>query len=415
MSAAAPVWLAVSLALAAVAYAALSWWRGRERTDLLYAAATLAWVVLALTDLRTAAGGAEPAGSFTRLAYQLLIAAVSALLLHGVHSLRGWPRRLMVLQAAAGAALALGDGQPARWQAWIWVNAFCSLLLVAWLAWRTHRSGRPTAWMVLLVAICGLGVMLTDMHEAGGGRLQVSELHFFYLPMLLALWRALRAGAAAGPAPGDASEERQRLAQEVHDGVGSHLTTLISALDMGTPQERITASALRECLAELKLLVDGADQSASALALLASLRYRMQPLLEAAGIALHWQVADEETLEQVVGPPAREMLRIAQESLANAVRHSGASEVVVTVCRQRARHLVMLEVADNGRGLPPEAPASSRLTAARGSGRGLPGMRQRAQRLGGELCIDAAPGGGTRVTLLVPLQRLRQPARAGAA
>ena len=38
-------------------------------------------------------------------------------------------------------------------------------------------------------------------------------------------------------------------------------------------------------------------------------------------------------------------------------------------------------------------------------------MRQRAQRLGGELHIDAVPGGGTRITLLVPLQRLRQPAR----
>ena len=410
-----PVWLGVLLALAAAAVAALSWWRGRDRTDLLYVAATLSWVVLALTAQGTASAAPEVANVATRLAYQLLAAGVTAFLLYGARHHAGWPRLLVWVQALAGSALALICARPGWTAVWFGVNAVFAVLLVGWLASHMRRGARPGEWMVLLMAICGVGVMLTDVHGAAGGPLKASALHFFYLPMLFALWRALRAGADSGPADGaGVAQERQRMAQEMHDGVGSHLTTLISALDMGTPRERITAGALRECLAELKLLVDGADEDASAMALLASLRYRMQPLLEAAGIALRWQVADEAELEQVSGAAARDMLRIAQEALANAVRHSGASEVALTLCRQRARHLIMLEVADNGRGVAPERRAADggrAPCAGVGVGKGLAGMRQRAQRLGGELHIDAVPGGGTRITLLVPLQRLRQPAR----
>ena len=91
--------------------------------------------------------------------------------------------------------------------------------------------------------------------------------------------------------------------------------------------------------------------------------------------------------------PEREVLRIAQEALHNALRHADARRVAVRV-RRRARGLV-LEVADDGVGFDPADPEvrSRRL--------GLTSMEERARRLGGRLEIRSAPGQGTTVRLEV--------------
>jgi signal transduction histidine kinase len=157
--------------------------------------------------------------------------------------------------------------------------------------------------------------------------------------------RGCAAGATAPPL------DRQRLAQDLHDGVGSHLTSIISALDAGTPKERSTAALLQECLVELKLLVDGMDEDATVLSLLASLRYRIEPLLSAAHIRLHWAVADDEELERVTGDTARHVLHLTQEALANVLRHSGADQVSITCCISKAQQALLLEINDNGVGL----------------------------------------------------------------
>jgi len=199
---------------------------------------------------------------------------------------------------------------------------------------------------------------------------------------------------------------RRKLAQELHDGVGSDLTSIIAALETGTPQQRVTAMSLRHCLAELKLLVDGISQEGNVVEHLASLRYRLQPLLQSAGIQMHWSVFDEELLERVQGDAAIQVLRIAQEALANVVRHSSANEVAV-VCRYGpANHALILEIVDNGVGLPSGlAGSGSRpLSPEHGhDGKGLAGMAWRARSLGGQLEIAPVCGGGTRVRLHLPM------------
>lgn len=174
----------------------------------------------------------------------------------------------------------------------------------------------------------------------------------------------------------------------MHDGLGSQLSTILSSLGRNTPQERATAAALHECLLELKLLVDGADETVSVVQLLASLRYRLQPLLQASGIELHWHVAFAQELEQFDGARAREVLRIAQEALGNVVRHSGASQVRLRLRHVQPAQTLELEINDNGKGL---ASALER-DAHHAMGRGPGGMRQRAAALGGQLSICSAPG-----------------------
>ena len=89
----------------------------------------------------------------------------------------------------------------------------------------------------------------------------------------------------------------------------------------------------------------------------------------------------------------REVLRIAQEALQNALRHAEAKRIAVRLRGDEAG--LVLEVADDGAGFDPDAPGlrSRRL--------GLTSMEERAERLGGWLEIRSAPGAGTTVRLEV--------------
>ena len=112
------------------------------------------------------------------------------------------------------------------------------------------------------------------------------------------------------------------------------------------------------------------------------------------------------------GDAARQILRIAQEALANALRHSGARQITLTCCHVKSRNSVLLEIEDDGVGLSPELRAAWAGTAPTGRaapGKGMPGMHRRARGLGARLVIDAAHGRGTRIRLLVPMARPAKP------
>ena len=91
-----------------------------------------------------------------------------------------------------------------------------------------------------------------------------------------------------------------------------------------------------------------------------------------------------------------EVLRVAQEALANAVRHSGAARAAVDL-RYHPNELT-LTVCDNGIGFQ----ATDTTLPAKGHF-GLQGMRERADQIGGTLYVESSPDGGTTVTLNVPL------------
>jgi signal transduction histidine kinase len=90
----------------------------------------------------------------------------------------------------------------------------------------------------------------------------------------------------------------------------------------------------------------------------------------------------------------REILRVAQEALHNALRHADARRVRVSVRTENGA--LVLEVADDGIGFDPgDAELRSRHL-------GLTSMEERARRIGGELRIDPTPGGGATVRLRAP-------------
>ena len=95
--------------------------------------------------------------------------------------------------------------------------------------------------------------------------------------------------------------------------------------------------------------------------------------------------------------PARiqhELLRIAQEAISNAVRH-GKPTVVTATLRWEASHLT-LQIKDNGSGIP-------KSLLRKNKGMGLRSMRERAAQIGAKLAIQAGLGGGTRISVTVPI------------
>ncbi|MFL5825161.1 MAG: GAF domain-containing sensor histidine kinase [Thermoleophilaceae bacterium] len=194
--------------------------------------------------------------------------------------------------------------------------------------------------------------------------------------------------------------ERNRLALELHDAVSQKLFSLVlTAEAAGTLFDR-DAEAAREQVAKLRTLTQEALEE------LRSLIFELRPPdLDRDGLCgalrKHVEVVQRlwpGTLEQELdagielGPERDlEILRIAQEALQNAVRHAQAGRVRVAL--RRAGERVVLEVSDDGKGFDP---AAAEVRARR---LGLTSMEERAQRLGGRLEIDSAPGKGTSVRL----------------
>lgn len=189
-------------------------------------------------------------------------------------------------------------------------------------------------------------------------------------------------------------QEREQIMRSMHDGLGS---TLVSALALAEHAELSPgemADVLRECVDDVRLVVDSLEQAEHDLAtLLASLRHRWMPRLEASGLALQWAVDDLPPLPWLTPVAALQVLRIIQEALANVIKHAQAKRLSVVVRLEPACVRVMVE--DDGVGFD--------LTAAAPRGRGLRHMPQRAAQLGATLAIDSRSGGGTRVGLALPL------------
>jgi len=190
------------------------------------------------------------------------------------------------------------------------------------------------------------------------------------------------------------SAERDRVMQEIHDGVGGQLVSTLALLESGPTPSREAALAVREALDDLRLLVDSLDPTVDDLAAsLGMLRMRLEPRLAPGGIRLDWQVEDLPPIEGLGSGRCLHVMRVAQEAISNAITHAEPGRIVLRAGPEErdGEPGVFVEVEDDGRGMPSDA----------GGGRGLRHMRARAASLGGNL--EACPGEvGSRVRLWLP-------------
>lgn len=396
-------WIALLTASFLAGCALVAQRRRFNRLDTLYFCATLPFAILALLDLQRSADllSGTPLIVASRLTYQGMILGVTALLIALTPDPRAPRKWMFAVQAVLGFGLALlplVDPRFLRFPVWAVFNIAMTLAFVLMLAYGLWRYGGTRGWLLLLSAVSALGIMADDLLDAVGQPVDVSWGQVFYTPLLASVWlvftHRVRMHAASR------ERARRRMAQDLHDGVGGHLSSIISTLKADSPQERAIVAQLHECLLELKLLVDGEDEELSVLALLASLRYRMAPLLKSMGVRMAWDVAPHPRLEALRDDRARHVLRIAQEAFANAVQHSKADRLTVRCSYVESEDAVQLEIIDNG---VPWAPTPDARAPSRGSGKGVAGMYERARLLGARLTIEPASAGvGTRITLQVP-------------
>jgi signal transduction histidine kinase len=192
------------------------------------------------------------------------------------------------------------------------------------------------------------------------------------------------------------SDERQRIMQDMHDGLGSQLLSSLAAVERGALDRRGMAAALREAVDDMRLAIDTLSPGREGLLeALGNLRYRLEPRFRAASIELRFAFRDLPERLDVAAEDALQILRVLQESLANTLKHARPRAVDVEIAVQRNPARFVLSVTDDGAGFDVASPAA---------GRGLSGMRRRAERIGAALDV-ASGAGGTRVTLTYPLRR----------
>jgi signal transduction histidine kinase len=185
------------------------------------------------------------------------------------------------------------------------------------------------------------------------------------------------------------SEERQRLTEDLHDGLSGHLASIIAQAE----RERSPGieHAAREALDDLRVVIHSMDIGDRELVVaLSGLRERLESQLRRQDVALEWSMMRLPEISGVTPTHALNALRIVQEAVTNAVRHGPATRVKVTGSAGPLGEALI--VIDND-GIPYKG-------GSRG-GAGERNMRRRTGSLGGTLRIDALES-GTRVSLTLP-------------
>jgi two-component system sensor histidine kinase UhpB len=197
---------------------------------------------------------------------------------------------------------------------------------------------------------------------------------------------------------GAQESERRRVAQELHDEIGQSLTAIVLRVEAALRQQ---GEVSREDLHQVQAIAEASVDELRGIAR----RLRPEMLddlgLAAALVALSERVSETGELE-VRRSLARDLpelrdevslviYRVAQESLTNVVRHSGARMAWLTLDAQR--DAITLTVEDDGAGMDGASP-----------GTGIQGMLERAVLVGARLDIDHGPRGGVQVRLDVPLR-----------
>ena len=183
-------------------------------------------------------------------------------------------------------------------------------------------------------------------------------------------------------------QERQRLMRDMHDGIGSTLMGALVAVEHGKLNDSEVIQLLRACIDDLKLVIDSLEPGDNdLLLLLATVRYRLEPRFEQAGIALSWDVDVATALPPLAPEAALHVLRIIQEIFTNIVKHAKANQVTVSV--RHEAETILVAIADNGVGIA--ATEQLRETTALKS-RGLSNLTARAKAVGGTISWDSKPG-----------------------
>ena len=192
-----------------------------------------------------------------------------------------------------------------------------------------------------------------------------------------------------------ATDERQRIMRDLHDGLGSQLFTSLSRAERGALDATAMSDTLRGAIDQMRVALEAlASEEQDFGTAFGNFRFRWDARLRDCGLKPVWQMDLPDTMPAIAPHDALQILHIVQESLTNVVKHARAS--TVTVRMQHAAGVLAVDVVDDGVGGAAAKPAGG------AGGRGQSNMAKRTQRLGGTLETAFGAHGG-RVSLRMPL------------
>ncbi|MEV4137166.1 sensor histidine kinase [Dactylosporangium sp. NPDC049742] len=359
----------------------------------------------------------------------LALVAVTAAWALGMYTLRppSWTRRTGPMLLYVGGQLALAavlmSWQPAFFvfatvgfvQAyevlpprWAFVSIFLTSCLVNVLP-----GGVPDTpeWATMVVLIVALQTFLIGWFGYLGYRFsdETEQRHRAVAQLRTALAEnaGLHAQLLEQAREAGIHHERQRMAREIHDTLAQGLTGIITQLQ-AAERVRDDPRLWRHHVDQVHTLaresLAAARRSVAALGPQELEDVRLPEAL--ADLAARWSRTSGVPVQLETTGEARTLhteievtlFRAAQEALANVAKHAGAARVAVTL--SYLDDVVMLDVRDDGAGFDPAAVPPG--GGADGSGFGLHGVRQRAERVQGTLTIESEPGDGTTLNVTVP-------------
>jgi signal transduction histidine kinase len=334
-------------------------------------------------------------------------------------------------------ALALANGAARTWSAWTlgganddrrsWIFNLVDIALISaavsvtggieselWLLYMVlfisealYATAMQTRLMLAILCCSYLAVTLPAQWSAAYALTYASRLFFLILVAHFARRLAhnreeRNRELAALQEQIAASEERARIAREVHDGLGHALVSIILRLELSLRLLKKDPAQAEEILKEEIPALRAAWNEGRDLAfrlrpwesdpagLASGLRRHLSRFAERTGIAVEMQLSPE----NLSLPAEMEMglTRILQEALTNIAKHARADAVTVKITRE-GRRLHCL-IRDNGVGFAPES---------ENKGVGLSAMRERAERLGGQFRLFSRPEEGTAIEVTLPL------------
>ncbi|WP_216592839.1 sensor histidine kinase [Verrucosispora sioxanthis] len=308
--------------------------------------------------------------------------------LHAFLVLDGRWRFVGMAATAVLIATAQGGGLPSSWSNWpLWlVLVLVNLALAGAVSWFNLVGEREDARRKRLVAeLAATNRQLAETIQENEG------LHAQLIT------QAREAGVL---------DERQRMAREIHDTLAQGLTGIITQLEAAEQTRDRSADWRRHVDNALALARESLTEARRSVRAL-----RPEPLETArlpdalAELGDRWSAVHGVTASvSTTGTPRPlhpeievTLLRAAQEALSNVARHAAASRVGLTLSYMS--DVVTLDVRDDGTGF--DLTSRSAVPNENGS-YGLTAMRQRVNRVGGELAVESEPGGGTAVSASVP-------------
>ena len=429
--------LVIALSLAVMGTMALAlWWRQRDPLYGTFGLAAWLGVVRNLDQVWPDVPIPWPLwGAIVAICYACHLAMICRFTLGALNLVTSRMARfiaVVMLLVTALAAASFAFGLPQLWTLGLALLVPLGVLSCAKVFHAAWVRRLPIAWVLTAAGALAIAAGVHDLvwvritHSSGLVKTYTSDAMFAFVLIMAGLvverysrtvleFRALNAELAARVAERERQlglafealrerekeqavmDERQRIMREIHDGVGSQLVGLLNMVNQPECRPQDVEEHVKDALDEMRMAVDSMQPLYGELTTaLATLRYRLQPRLQAAGIEVLWEMGDLPPMPQLSPHAVLQIQRLLLEAFTNVLRHSGATQVRIWAGPDPDNtDRLKLSVSDNGRGT-----AQSLISAG---GQGLANMRHRAVTLGARLALDAAPGGGVRVTLWLPI------------